>query len=332
MSDQVCLIGVDTGTTNTRVWFLRGAEVVAMARAGVGVRDTAREGTPRLLYEALRDSIAEVRQLARSKGITEVPAMVIAAGMITSPLGLCEVPHLPAPAGLFDLAAHLQLVQLPEITDLPIRLVPGVRSGPHRVDPEEVGETDVMRGEETLALGLYDNGRLGPGGTLLNLGSHWKLVRLDDQGRVGSSITSLSGELIHATQTQTILAGSVPPSRPEQIHERWLRAGMNELRRVGLPRALFCVRLLEQRCESTAEERLSFLIGACLAADLDAVGLRGLLSPGCDLVVAGSGAITAAVSIALADRSITPVVLSEAEIESGLLSGLRKLARAVLPD
>jgi 2-keto-3-deoxy-galactonokinase len=40
-----CLICVDTGTTNTRVWLLRGAEVLATARVGVGVRDTAREGT-----------------------------------------------------------------------------------------------------------------------------------------------------------------------------------------------------------------------------------------------------------------------------------------------
>nr|CUV13024.1 protein of unknown function [Ralstonia solanacearum] len=30
---------------------------------------------------------------------------MLASGMITSNVGLCEVPHLPAPAGLRDLAA-----------------------------------------------------------------------------------------------------------------------------------------------------------------------------------------------------------------------------------
>lgn len=37
-------------------------------------------------------------------GIGQVD-LVLASGMITSNVGLCEVPHLPAPAGLRDLAA-----------------------------------------------------------------------------------------------------------------------------------------------------------------------------------------------------------------------------------
>ena len=331
MSAPACLIGIDTGTTNTRVWFLRGEEVVATVRAGVGVRDTAREGSPRLLHEALGRSIAEVRAIARSKGIVEEPATVIAAGMITSPLGLREVPHLPAPAGLGELAGAVDLCHLPAITDLPIWLVPGVRSGPDRVIPEEIESTDVMRGEETLALGLLSNGQLAPGSTLLNLGSHWKIVRLDDQGRVASSITSLSGELIHAAQTQTILAGSVPAGRPEQIHERWLRAGMAEARRAGLPRALFCVRLLEQRSDSTPPERLSYLIGACLAIDLDAMISRGLMPPGREVVMAGGEALTGAISLALAEQSIRLRSLAESEIEAGLLAGLRAIAGLVHP-
>ena len=332
ISAPPCLIGIDTGTTNTRVWFLDGAEVAATARVGVGVRDTAREGSPRLLHEALQRSIAEVRAEARAKGVSAIPAAVIAAGMITSPLGLKEVPHLPAPAGLRELAVGLHVCHLSGITDLPIWLIPGVRSGLERVVPEEVGTTDVMRGEETLAIGLLTRGRLSPGSTLLNLGSHWKVVRLDAECRIASSVTALSGELIHAVQTQTILAGSVPNARPEQIHERWLRAGMAESRRSGVARALFCVRLLEQRCESTPDERLSYLIGACLAADLDAMIARNLLPGDQPVVVAGGEAVAGAVAIALAERSIDTIILTEAEIEAGLLAGLRAVAGSARPD
>jgi 2-keto-3-deoxy-galactonokinase len=39
-------ICIDTGTTNTRVWLTAGGRVLAQARAGVGVRDTARDGSP----------------------------------------------------------------------------------------------------------------------------------------------------------------------------------------------------------------------------------------------------------------------------------------------
>ena len=53
---------------------------------------------------------------------------------------------------------------------------------------------------------------------------------------------------------------------------------MSEQRRSGLSRALFCVRQLEQRTESLPEHRLAFLIGALVAADMDALMARGTLA------------------------------------------------------
>lgn len=321
-----CLICVDTGTTNTRVWFLRGEEVLATARAGVGVRDTARDGSPARLYDALRLAIAGVCSEVALLGGVESPRAVIAAGMITSPLGLREVPHQVAPAGLTTLAAGVAQCHFPEITELPFFLVPGVRSGPDHALPDDVGSTDVMRGEETLCLGLVRSGLLGPRATLLNLGSHWKIIRLDAEMAVESSVTSLSGELIHATQTQTILAGSVPGSRPDTIDPNWMRAGMAEQRRSGSARALFCVRLLEQRVTSTPQERLAYLIGVFIAADLDAMLHRALLVPGDSMVIAGGEALASAWATALAEHSISARLLTEDEMEHGLLAGLRAIA------
>lgn len=328
-----CLICVDTGTTNTRVWLLRGAEVLATVRVGVGVRDTAREGTAAKLYEALREAIASVSSHRIEDGgewPQPVPKAIIAAGMITSPLGLREIPHLVAPAGLTAISEAVVQCHFPEITGLPFFLVPGVRSGADRTVPAEVGATDVMRGEETLCLGLAASGLLGPGSTLLNLGSHWKLIRLDAETRIESSVTSLSGELIHATQTQTILAGSVPGSRPEVIDPDWMRFGMAEQRRSGTARALFCVRLLEQRSTSTPEERLAYLIGVYIAADLDAMLGRGLMVPGETIVIAGGEALAAAWATALAEHSIGARLLTDGEIEQGLLAGLRAIAASAI--
>ena len=66
------------------------------------------------------------------------------------------------------------------------------------------------------------------GGTLLNLGSHWKAIGLDAQGRIAASVTSLAGELIHVAQTETILASSVPHERPQGIDRPWMESGMRE--------------------------------------------------------------------------------------------------------
>lgn len=46
--------------------------------------------------------------------------------------------------------------------------------------------------------------------------------------------------------------------------------GGSEYKRAGLTRALFCIRLLEQSGNGTAEERLSFLYGIYLEAEIEA--------------------------------------------------------------
>src|SRR5262249_47942624 len=157
-------------------------------------------------------------------------------------------------------------------------LIPGVRSGTAATGPDAIGETDVMRGEETLCIGLNSLGLIKPPAVVLNLGSHWKAIQIDAEGRIASSITTLSGELIHSAQTQTVLASAVINDRPDRLDQAWIEAGMREERRSGLPRALFCVRLFELAGEGTPQDRLVFMIGAFIAADLDLFMARGVFT------------------------------------------------------
>ncbi|MBM3834128.1 MAG: 2-dehydro-3-deoxygalactonokinase [Verrucomicrobia bacterium] len=320
-----CSVCVDMGTTNTRVWLVRGTEVLARAQAGVGVRDTARDGSPTRIRAALRDLILEVRKLGRSAGHTAEPSYVAAAGMITSPLGLTEVPHVSAPAGAAELSGATRPHSFPEVSELPFMMAPGVRCGPRTGTLETISQIDVMRGEETLAVGLTAENIVKPPATLLNLGSHWKAIRIDELGRIESSVTSISGELIHATQTQTILASAVPHERPAQIDLQWCEAGINEQRRSGLARALFCVRLLEMNSNSTAEQRLSFLAGVFIAADLDPLIARGMFVAGRSVLIAGGGAIAEAWQHALQAINVPSTRLADSEIERALLAGLRTI-------
>jgi 2-dehydro-3-deoxygalactonokinase len=313
-------IFIDTGTTNTRVWLMRGAEVIARADTMVGVRDSARDGSTERLQTALRNLIAAVQAREKASG-------VIAAGMITSALGLADVPHIAAPAGLQELAAATNSYQFPHVTELPVLLVPGVRSGAAECDLDSVSHVDVMRGEETLCAGLVTLGLAQLPGTVLNLGSHWKAIQLDNAGRVGASVTSLTGELIFATQTQTILASAVPHERPVKIAPEWAAAGMREQRQAGLARALFCVRLLEQKGHCTPEERLAFLVGAYLAADFDGLQQRGLLTPETAVLITGGGAIAETWATALQAAAIPVRISSPEESEQAMLAGLRAILR-----
>jgi 2-dehydro-3-deoxygalactonokinase len=327
MDGPGCFVGIDMGTTNTRAWLVAGDRIVSRARSAVGVRDTAVSGSAAAVRTAVGDLVARLAETARrDEGLA--PECVIAAGMVTSALGLAEVPHVPAPAGAAELAGGAQRHRFEELAGLDAWLLPGVRTGPPTLDAAQIGAADVMRGEETLCVGLIVDGMLPVGARLLNLGSHWKTIRIDGEGRIAGSSTSLSGELLHAAQTRTILSGSVPPDRPERISWAFFRAGMAEAERSGLARALFCVRLLEQRTRSDPAERLSFLAGAFVGAEIGAGGWgREEAGP---VVIAGGEALAAAVTAAFRERNREAAVLSPAQVEAAMLRGLRLVGGAAI--
>lgn len=322
--EDLTAIYVDLGTTNTRVWLLRGREILAQASKQVGVRNSAREGNTATIQSALKELIERVQEEAERNSESGAPVCVVAAGMIGSPLGLAEIPHIRAPAGLRELSTALCPHVFPEITTLPFLIVPGVCSGT-LADASPHHAIDVMRGEETLCIGLHALGLVEAATIVLTLGSHWKAIRLSENGQIQSSVTSLSGELIDAVRSQTIIASSVADDWPDKLAPEWLAAGMQEQRDSGLSRALFCVRMLELNNEGTQSDRLAYLIGAFIAADLDALINRGLLAGDIAVVISGHTAIAEAWSFALEQVSVRSSRLTAPETEDAFLAGLKRI-------
>jgi 2-dehydro-3-deoxygalactonokinase len=318
---------IDGGTTNTRAWLLSGEKQVAALSADIGVRDTARDGNRERFDAGVTGLISALVDVAASADLPR-PQRIVAAGMITSGLGLAEVPHVAAPAGVQELVAGSLRIAYPGITDLEVLLVPGVRTGPPHCSLLEIGTADVMRGEETLCVGLVNLSYLAPRDTLLNLGSHWKAVTIDDEGRVAGSRTSMTGELIHTAQADTILAAAVSQGRPAVIDSDWFERGMAESRRSGIGRALFCVRLLEQRSDGTPEERLAFLLGAYVAADLEPLVLGAHRGRGGRVAISGGGPLAPRIAQVIAGHGIEVELLSPTEVEEGMIAGLNCVAIA----
>jgi 2-keto-3-deoxy-galactonokinase len=142
--------------------------------------------------------------------------------------------------------------------------------------------------------------------------------------------------MIYTTQTQTILASAVPHTRPEFLDSTWptwpiwMEAGMREQRRSGLSRTMFCVRLLEQGKRSRPEERLAFLVGAFIAADLDAlVARQAIVEPA---LITGGGTIAEAWRRALQQVSVTARIITSEELEQALLMGLQSVSARWMED
>lgn len=260
---------VDTGTTNTRVKVWQDDRVVSGAFAAVGVRDTAVTGSRSKLQQGVREALAGA---CSGAGITsdEVGA-IVASGMITSNVGLHEVPHLPAPVGVEDLAAGMVDAVVPEVADKPIWFIPGVKNSIGMVDIDNCERMDIMRGEEVEAIGLIRRLGLSEPAIFILPGSHTKFIVLDDRQRIVGCLTTLAGELLSVITNNTILANALQNSFVSSVDEQMVLKGAECARQVGLSRACFTVRILDQFTDCAVEAKANFLLGAMIQTDLTAL-------------------------------------------------------------
>ncbi len=253
---------VDSGTSNTRARLWRDGRVEATEVRPVGSRDTAAAGHNGVLKAALNDAIGELRRDAAVEA-------VICSGMITSNLGLREVPHLTAPTAVDDLARGMVSAHFPELCELPFFFVPGVKTLPSgQISAANLHETDLMRGEETEVTGLLSTMAVDTPAVFLHLGSHHKAIRVEGGNVIAGSSTALTGELLDAVRRHTILSGSTLETLDfEPAREMW-RMGLQLVRREGAGRALFLVRTAEQLWPLDRAQATAVLLGTLAGLDL----------------------------------------------------------------
>jgi 2-dehydro-3-deoxygalactonokinase len=267
-------VALDGGTTNTRARLVEvtSSQVLATARRGVGARDTVLKSgdNDHPLERAVREALDEVIQPL--KGVQ--PELIVAAGMLSSEVGLATVSHVAAPAGLDELARGAVTRHLPTLATMPIVFIPGVRT-PAATGADGWASADVMRGEECETLGawihLVRSGQVTSPArancAFVWPGSHTKLVEVDPTGRIVRSQTTLAGELLQTVARHTLLAASLPAELPELPDPSALAAGARLVERDGLGRAAFLVRVAALTEALPPIERAAFWLGAVVADD-----------------------------------------------------------------
>ena len=267
-----CYLVVDCGTTNLRVTLLdENRQKLDTVKAEGGVRHTSIDGHNGRLRTMLRESMETV--LGRNGYAMEDVEKCVASGMITSALGLMEIPHVPGTAGAADLRAAMQQKVFEDIAPFPIAFIPGVRNFAGAVDLENFSGMDMMRGEEVEAIGLYK--LLAPKGAAMFVlpGTHNKFVSMDAQGRILGCMTSISGEMLDAITHHTIIAEAVGHSfvSADEYDSEYAKAGARECAVSGLGRAAFAGRILATLGGKEKAKLQSYLLGAVLALDVQAM-------------------------------------------------------------
>lgn len=289
---------IDGGTTNTRLYLVENGTVRAKEKIGVGARNGK---------EAIRSALQKAVPAVLAGRQIEA---VIASGMITSDRGLCTVDHLPVPAGVQELHYGMKCAGFSEINSVPFWFIPGVKMMGTTME-----ETDMMRGEETELAGLSE--ALRPDALYVLPGSHSKLIEVDKKQRIKRFQTSLTGELISAILSGTILKDAAE-FRQETPREKDLTEGYENCMKNGLNRALFQIRTRKILFGASAAECYGYLLGAVLCGEIGQI----LRSEKQTVIVGGQKQLRGATAVLLKRYSGKEIVsLPDIVVEESAMRG-----------
>ncbi|MFC3419088.1 2-dehydro-3-deoxygalactonokinase [Salinicoccus hispanicus] len=264
------VILIDSGTTNTRIRIVdeQSKAVIDALKIEVGVKNAAMDKSNQGLKEAIEQGMEEVLG-KNSLGKSDI-VHIIASGMITSNLGLKEVPHVVAPAEISDFSRGMDQ---DEIYGIPCHFIPGMKNKDIDGDGtiEDIREMDIMRGEEVEVFGLLEQMDISGEGIIILPGSHTKFVRVNKDKELVSCFSTLGGELVQAVQGNTILSSSLEDGLIDTLEMDHLENGYFKTKEEGLTRSLFGVRLLDMYTNISGNQRANYLLGAIYHEDVQAL-------------------------------------------------------------
>ncbi|WP_196906711.1 2-dehydro-3-deoxygalactonokinase [Candidatus Symbiopectobacterium sp. 'North America'] len=257
---------INCGSTNTRLYLIKDQAVISKNEIPVGVNSTAATGNNAALKEGIA---AGFQQLLAQESLTlNDVCFAIASGIITSNLGLVEIPHLTAPVNIDDLATFARQYRDPAIfpIDIPVVFIPGIKNAAGKGGWEGITSLDLMRG----AIGVLSRHKPALPCTIIELGSTTKLIHIDAQGRLAGNMTSLSGQVYAAVLKETFIGSSVKSAEPQPdcFSEQIADAAYRSVQQSGLLRTILLTRFIQFSLDTQPSERKLFCEAAMAADDM----------------------------------------------------------------
>ncbi len=259
------MIAVDWGTSSLRCYRLDANGIVLEQRRSTDGALAARDRHASILAE-------------RITGWDDTD--ILLCGPVGGRAGWLEMPYIPCPAGVADIAAGLRLHQAPELPGRQLWFVPGAaHKNGHRAG-------EVMRGEETQAIALAAS--LGDGTHLLCMpGTHSKWVRLEE-GRIVSISTAMTGELFELLRTHGSLAPLMPSDASTHNPEAFAQGFADSETHGGLLHHIFGVRTQSLFDALAPEGRVSYLSGLLVGHEVRALLPLSGLAPDAPIHLVGN--------------------------------------------
>jgi 2-dehydro-3-deoxygalactonokinase len=238
---------VDWGTSNFRAFRFDDTEKVIGRRSyPIGILNV-REGK---FAETLREHVGD--------WIADGEKHVLLCGMVGSRQGWTEANYIQCPVKIDDLAKAVIKISFAGAEAM---LIPGV------MGEDSTGVPEVMRGEETEAMGIVDD--CDGCGLVCLPGTHTKWIELRDRSIV-SFLTCMTGDAFAALRKHTILA-KLMNSEAIMDEASFLRGVARSADAGGLLHHLFSVRTLALTGDLKEDTTASYLSGLLIGHEVRAV-------------------------------------------------------------
>lgn len=274
------VITLDATNTTTRAFLWDDEKAVEMTTENAGLQNGAE------LKKAAKDCIENV--LAK-KGITyDQVDKIVACGMLTSGIGLYELPHIKAPAGIMDYAKNMKDVLLEEIAPIPITFIPGMKNDVSEISLDTFEAMDIMRGEEIdCAAILSTSNQEGPCMVVLSEYYHTKFISVNAAGQMTGCLTTITGDILSCITNKTDIGGCVDGKflEADEYDKDMILRGYRAAKKVGLGRIGFSTKILNIFVEKDKAKLRNFLLGAALSEDVQCVKNSAALDFSEDMVV-----------------------------------------------
>jgi 2-dehydro-3-deoxygalactonokinase len=233
-------VAIDWGTTNRRIFVIGASDrIVHEDRDDRGI-----------LAVAPGDFPAETLMLRDKFGALPI----VCAGMVGSALGWVELPYVPLPGGIAELAAAAHWIEQERTA-----IVTGMSVTAH-------GRADVMRGEEVQFLGAVAAGMVPADAVLCQPGTHCKWARIA-AGRIVGFTTAMTGELFALLGTHSLLASLV---EGEAEPDAAFHAGVERAASEDLLADLFEIRAASLLGTRSRNDNAAYLSGLLIGSDVRA--------------------------------------------------------------
>lgn len=294
-------VAVDWGTTHFRIWRMQGDLVLGGREANCGLLSQQ----PQQFEQTLQTYL---------KGWPE-HSPVLMSGMVGSRQGWQEVPYLPLPVSLQDVACHATRIQT-QALQRPIFIISGLAS-------KDPACPDVMRGEETQLLGLGAGDRNWSGWVCLP-GTHSKWVQVES-GTVVRFDSYFTGEMFSLLQQHSLLRHDLSSETVHADHPGFFKGVAQGLSaEIPLLTSMFRIRAHSLLIERNHLHNSAFLSGRLIGEEIR--NALGQIQAGQPLHVVGGERLNALYAEALRQSGQKALVHSgENLVRRGLTTAWRYL-------